>query len=56
MPTDGRSWEAEALIVATGQLHRPSLPRIEGIEDFGGHSFHSADWDHDYELRAGAWP
>jgi cation diffusion facilitator CzcD-associated flavoprotein CzcO len=48
---DGRSWEAEALIVATGQLHRHAYPEIPGIESFAGHSFHSAAWDHDYELE-----
>lgn len=47
---DGRSWESEAVIVATGQLHREAYPRIEGIESFAGESFHSAGWDHDYEL------
>ena len=24
---------------------------VEGAETFAGHAFHSADWDHDYELR-----
>jgi cation diffusion facilitator CzcD-associated flavoprotein CzcO len=47
---DGRAWEAEAVIVATGQLHRAAYPRIAGIESFAGHTFHSAEWDHDYEL------
>lgn len=47
---DGRTWESDAVIVATGQLHREAYPRIEGIETFAGHSFHSAWWDHDYEL------
>ncbi len=47
---DGRSWEADAVVIATGQLHRPALPRIDGIESFKGHAFHSAEWDHDYEL------
>ncbi len=47
---DGRSWQAEALIVATGQLHRVAYPRLEGLESFAGHSFHSAEWDHDYAL------
>jgi cation diffusion facilitator CzcD-associated flavoprotein CzcO len=47
---DGRSWESEAVIIATGQLHREAYPRIEGIDSFGGHSFHSAWWDHDYDL------
>ena len=46
---DGRTWEADALIVATGQLHRAHFPRIDGT--FAGHSFHSAEWDHDYDLR-----
>jgi cation diffusion facilitator CzcD-associated flavoprotein CzcO len=37
------------VIVATGQLHQPAFPRLEG--PFTGHSFHSARWDHDYDLR-----
>jgi cation diffusion facilitator CzcD-associated flavoprotein CzcO len=48
---DGRTWEAQALVLATGQLHRPALPRIDGVETFAGHSFHSAAWDHDYDLQ-----
>jgi cation diffusion facilitator CzcD-associated flavoprotein CzcO len=39
------------VVVATGQLHRPSYPRIEGRESFAGHSFHSAEWNHGYDLR-----
>jgi cation diffusion facilitator CzcD-associated flavoprotein CzcO len=46
---DGRRWKADAVIVATGQLHQQAIPRLEG--EFGGHSFHSASWDHDYDLR-----
>jgi cation diffusion facilitator CzcD-associated flavoprotein CzcO len=48
--TDGRSWRADALVIATGQLHQPAIPRVEGFDEFGGHSFHSARWDHDYDL------
>jgi cation diffusion facilitator CzcD-associated flavoprotein CzcO len=40
---------ADALIVATGQLHQPAVPRLQG--EFAGHSFHSAEWDHGYDLR-----
>ena len=40
---------ARALIVATGQLHQPATPRLQGR--FEGHSFHSAEWDHGYDLR-----
>jgi cation diffusion facilitator CzcD-associated flavoprotein CzcO len=40
---------ADAVILATGQLHQPATPRLEG--EFAGHSFHSAEWDHRYDLR-----
>ena len=48
---DGRTWQADALILATGQLHQPALPRFEGADEFAGHSFHSARWDHDHRLE-----
>jgi cation diffusion facilitator CzcD-associated flavoprotein CzcO len=47
---EGERYEADALVLATGQLHQPAHPQIEGIERFAGHSFHSAQWDHDYRL------
>jgi cation diffusion facilitator CzcD-associated flavoprotein CzcO len=47
---DGRSWKADALILATGQLHQPAMPKLEGADEFAGHSFHSARWDHSYDL------
>jgi cation diffusion facilitator CzcD-associated flavoprotein CzcO len=47
----GNTYEADALVLATGQLHQPSRPRIEGSESFAGRSFHSAQWDHEYDLR-----
>lgn len=37
---------ARALISAVGQLNRPYLPEIPGMDDFAGPSFHSARWDH----------
>jgi cation diffusion facilitator CzcD-associated flavoprotein CzcO len=48
--SDARSWQADAVVIATGQLHREAYPHIEGLQSFAGHSFHSAKWDHDYEL------
>jgi cation diffusion facilitator CzcD-associated flavoprotein CzcO len=49
----GRAYEAEALVLATGQLHRIALPTMgaAGREAFAGHAFHSAEWDHGYDLR-----
>jgi cation diffusion facilitator CzcD-associated flavoprotein CzcO len=46
---DGRVWQADALVIATGQLHQPAIPAIDG--SFEGHSFHSARWDHSFSLR-----
>jgi cation diffusion facilitator CzcD-associated flavoprotein CzcO len=46
---DGRTWEADSVVIATGQLHQPSIPAIPG--SFSGRSFHSARWDHSYPLR-----
>ena len=42
--------EADAIVIATGQLHKPSVPHIEGAGTFAGHTFHSAEWDHGYDL------
>jgi cation diffusion facilitator CzcD-associated flavoprotein CzcO len=48
--TDGATYEADTLILATGQLHQPARPQLDGADSFAGHSFHSAEWDHDYPL------
>jgi cation diffusion facilitator CzcD-associated flavoprotein CzcO len=48
--SDGQAYDADAVILATGQLHQPAWPRIRGFETFTGHAFHSAEWDHDYDL------
>ena len=48
---DGGRWEADAVIVATGQLHQPKMPAIEGLDQFAGHCFHSSRWDHEYDLH-----
>ena len=48
---DGRTWGADAVVIATGQLHQPSVPRLEGIDEFGGACFHSSRWDHSVDLR-----
>ncbi len=41
---------ANALITAVGQLNRPRLPDIEGLDSFAGPAFHSARWRHDVDL------
>ncbi|MGZ4515149.1 MAG: flavin-containing monooxygenase [Mycobacterium sp.] len=47
----GAESTVDFLICATGVLHHPRLPSIAGLDDFGGHAFHSARWDHSVELR-----
>jgi cation diffusion facilitator CzcD-associated flavoprotein CzcO len=47
----GDRHDADVLILATGQLNRPSIPELPGLARFAGHSFHSARWDHGYDLR-----
>ena len=43
--------EADVVIAATGVLHHPRNPDIEGLDDFAGACFHSARWDHDVPLE-----
>ena len=42
--------EANAVIGAVGQLNRPRLPDIEGVEKFDGPNFHTACWEHDHDF------
>ncbi|WP_181784118.1 flavin-containing monooxygenase [Pseudonocardia pini] len=43
--------EAEALVSACGQLSRPAVPDLPGLDRFTGPVFHSARWDHGVDLR-----
>lgn len=47
----GATYEADAIVLATGQLHQPAVPRIAGADRFAGTAFHSAEWDHACQLR-----
>lgn len=49
--TDGESLTADIVVTATGQLNQPAWPNIPGMDAFGGKLFHSARWDHDYNLN-----
>ncbi|GAA2306410.1 NAD(P)/FAD-dependent oxidoreductase [Streptomyces kunmingensis] len=42
---------ADVVVSATGPLSDPKTPDIPGIDTFPGKVFHSARWDHDYDLR-----
>lgn len=46
----GHRDEVDVVIAATGVLHHPRLPDIEGLDAFEGAVFHSARWDHGVSL------
>jgi cation diffusion facilitator CzcD-associated flavoprotein CzcO len=48
--TDHGTWRARFLITGVGALSDPSIPDVPGLEKFSGRVFHSAQWDHDYDL------
>ncbi len=41
---------ADVLISASGPLSEPSLPDVPGLAEFSGEVFHSARWNHDFDL------
>jgi cation diffusion facilitator CzcD-associated flavoprotein CzcO len=47
---DGREYVAQFLISGAGALHIPSIPDIDGRDEFLGAAFHSAQWDHSVDL------
>lgn len=42
---------AQVLVMGNGPLSEPSWPDIPGLADFQGKMFHSAQWDHNYDLQ-----
>ncbi|MEU1853474.1 NAD(P)/FAD-dependent oxidoreductase [Streptomyces sp. NPDC019990] len=49
--TSSGSLSADIVVSATGPLSDPKIPDIPGLDSFPGQVFHSARWDHDYDLR-----
>ncbi|GHF47393.1 cation diffusion facilitator CzcD-associated flavoprotein CzcO [Amycolatopsis bartoniae] len=47
----GDEFVGRYLVNGVGALHLPQIPDLPGIEKFQGERFHSADWNHDYDLR-----
>ncbi|MGH3927527.1 MAG: flavin-containing monooxygenase, partial [Pseudonocardiaceae bacterium] len=42
---------SDVLVTGTGALSDPSIPDVPGLDSFQGRVFHSARWDHDYDVR-----
>jgi cation diffusion facilitator CzcD-associated flavoprotein CzcO len=43
-------FEADTVVFACGQLNRPHLPDIDGVDTFAGPWWHSARWDHTVDV------
>jgi cation diffusion facilitator CzcD-associated flavoprotein CzcO len=41
---------ARVVVAAPGPLSEPSIPQLPGLARFQGKVFHSARWDHDYDV------
>lgn len=48
--TAGGAFSAQVLVSAAGPLSDPIVPKLPGLETFEGASFHSATWDHSFDL------
>ena len=46
----GEEFEARAVVMGVGGLSRPKIPELDGLDDFGGDLFHSAQWEEEVEL------
>ncbi len=49
--TNRGPYRARVLVAAAGPWHEPKIPRISGLADFPGRSFHSSRWDLSYDMR-----
>jgi len=49
--TKGAHLTARVIVSGVGALCLPAYPRIKGLDSFEGKAFHSAEWDHGYDLR-----
>lgn len=47
----GHVLEADVLVPACGQMSRPAVPDLPGLDAFRGTVLHSARWDHTVDLR-----
>src|SRR4051812_8316744 len=42
---------ARVLVSGMGPLSEPRIPDIEGLDSFEGETFHSARWNHDFDVK-----
>ncbi|MBB3665578.1 cation diffusion facilitator CzcD-associated flavoprotein CzcO [Prauserella sediminis] len=44
----GDAFTARYAVVSSGPFNNPKLPGIPGLEEFGGHAFHTSRWDYEF--------
>jgi cation diffusion facilitator CzcD-associated flavoprotein CzcO len=50
LDTSGGQCSARVVVAATGMLSEPCVPNLPGLDRFRGTTFHTAAWNHDYDL------
>jgi cation diffusion facilitator CzcD-associated flavoprotein CzcO len=50
LQTSSGTYLSKTVIFATGPITEPQTPRLEGLDTFTGEMFHSAKWNHNYDL------
>ena len=48
--TSQGTFTSNFVVSAVGPLTEPALPDIDGLDEFEGEVFHSACWNHDFDL------
>ena len=49
--TADTSFTANVVANGTGPINKPFIPEIPGLDTFKGKTFHSSEWEHDYDLE-----
>lgn len=50
LETSKGTYLSRTVIFATGPITEAQIPKLEGLDTFKGEMFHSAKWNHDYDL------
>ncbi len=48
---NGEVYEAQFIVNASGPLSTPVIPNFKGRDNYKGKSFHTNDWDHNYDYK-----
>lgn len=46
-----KEYKVRSVVAAIGPLNEPNIPKFEGIKNFKGTTFHSSEWDYNFDLK-----